>query len=144
MQTNNMEELYQQIGNTLNNMIPEEWDKLYAYAEISEFYTSVYFYYYPINKKNPVYSLDIEKKFIVDRKIYRDNEDELDEYFEELWAEFKNQNQEQWTNLTFILESIGKMKIEYGYEDLSEASPVETKNKWMKKYLGTDNSMYNK
>lgn len=139
MQTSKMEKLYQEIGSTLNNMIPEGWDRLYAYAEISEFYTSVYFYYYPFNKKNPVYSLDIEKQFYIDKKIFRYNEDELDEYFEELWCEFKKQNQEQWTNLTFILESTGKMKIDYGYEDLSEANPVETKNKWMKKYLEFDN-----
>lgn len=43
--------------------------------------------------------------------------------FAELWNEFKNNGQEQWTNLTFILENNGKFKIDYDYTDLSDASP---------------------
>ncbi|MDG4850796.1 immunity protein YezG family protein [Peribacillus frigoritolerans] len=49
--------------------------------------------------------------------------------------EFKEQEQELWTNLTFILDNTGKMKINYGYEDISELSPVEKQDKWEAEYL---------
>ena len=59
----------------------------------------------------------------------------LYKYFRELWNEFKNQEQEQWTYLTFILNSKGKMNIDYNYDNVSEISQVDKQNKWMKKNL---------
>jgi len=47
-----------------------------------------------------------------------------------------NNEQEPWTNITFILESNGKFKIDYDYTDLSEASPREQHIIWKYKYLG--------
>ena len=32
--------------------------------------------------------------------------------------------------LTFMLDGTGKMEINYGYEDISELSPVEKQEKW--------------
>ena len=50
-----------------------------------------------------------------------------------LWVEFREQ--EQWTNLTFTLGSTGRVKMNYGYEDISELSPVEKQEKWEAEYL---------
>ncbi|MGZ0086031.1 immunity protein YezG family protein [Caldibacillus thermoamylovorans] len=50
-----------------------------------------------------------------------------------LREEFKEQ--EPWTNLTYILDNTGRMKIHYGYDDLSEMSPVEKQEKWENEYL---------
>lgn len=130
-----MEILYQQIGETVNDMIPEDWKKVYIYAEVSEFDETVYFYYYPEEGEEPIYSLDIEDIFDIDEEELSDNEDHLDQLFDDLWNEFKNQHQKQWTSLTFVLESSGEMKIDYNYENLENADPVELKDKWMKKYL---------
>ena len=55
--------IYQQIGETIVEMIPEEWEKVYLYAEVSEGFSYVYFYYYPVNHSSPVYFLDIPEKF---------------------------------------------------------------------------------
>lgn len=35
----------------------------------------------------------------------------------------------------FILNSKGKMNMDYNYDNVSEISPVDKQNEWMKKYL---------
>lgn len=135
METKRMEELYQSIANVIIETIPDEWNKIYAYSEVREGYSQVYFYYYSTNKSQLIYSLDIVDIFKVDKKIFKTLKHEMYSYFESLWREFKNQEHEQWTYLTFILDSNGKMKIDYGYDDVSEINPVEKKGNWEKKYL---------
>lgn len=136
METTSMEVIYQEVGNILVEMIPEEWEKIFLYAEIREGDSQVYFYYYPVNHKQPVYSLDIMDIFNLDKSFYKKLKKELYACFEELWNEFKVQNQEQWTHLTYILNSTGKMKLNYGYEDISELSAIEKQEKWEAEYLG--------
>lgn len=130
-----MEQLYQEIANILVNIVPEEWKKILLYAEYREGYKKVYFYYFPETGDKPIYSLDIVDLFTIDEDELEELEDELYKCFSRLWEEFKEQEQEQWTNLTFILENTGKMKINYGYENLSEISPVEKQDKWEAEYL---------
>lgn len=135
METKKMEQTYQQIANTMVNIVPEEWQELYLYAEFREGYRKVFFYYYPKSEIKPIYSLDIVDLFNIDEDEYDELEDNLYNCFSTLWEEFKEQGQEQWTNLTFILDHTGKMKINYGYEDISEISPIEKQDKWEAKYL---------
>jgi len=135
METNKMEQLYQEIANILVNIVPEEWKKILLYAEYREGYKKVYFYYFPETGDKPIYSLDIVDLFTIDEDELEELEDELYKCFSRLWEEFKEQEQERWTNLTFILENTGKMKINYGYENLSEISPVEKQDKWEAEYL---------
>ncbi|WP_010531720.1 immunity protein YezG family protein [Lentibacillus jeotgali] len=135
METKKMEQIYQQVANTLVNIIPEQWKKLYLYAEIREGYKKVYFYYYPENGNNPVYSLDIIDLFNMDEDMFDELENELYSCFSNLREEFKTQEQEPWTYLTFILENSGQMKINYSYEDVSQLDPVEKQEKWEAEYL---------
>jgi uncharacterized protein (TIGR01741 family) len=135
METKVMDQLYQQIANTLVNMVPEEWERIYLYAEFREGYKKVFFYYYTQLSVKPVYSLDIPDQFNISEDDYDDMENELYNYFTKLWEEFKIQEQEQWTNLTYFLDSTGKMDINYGYEDISEVSSIEKQKKWEAEYL---------
>lgn len=136
MKTKKMEEFYPQIADLLNQMIPEEWSRILLYSEIREGFSQVYFYYYPKLEDKPIYSLDIVDIYDIDKRNYKNLKQRLYDYFERLWEEFETQGQEPWTHLTFILDSTGKMKIEYGYEDISQISPVEKQEKWESKYLG--------
>lgn len=84
----------------------------------------------------PIYSHDIPE-------IYSFNEEEYDKLWYQLLDElkllsdeFKNNNQEQWTNLTFTLESTGKFKVDYDYEDLSDADDHERRVIWEYTRLG--------
>nr|WP_318539756.1 immunity protein YezG family protein [Terribacillus saccharophilus] len=135
METKNMELMYQQIANTLVDMISEEWDKIYLYAEYREGYKKVFFYYYPENKSKPIYSLDIIDIFNIDEDDFDRLENELYTCFTNLWLEFSQQELDSWSHLTYILDSNGKMKINYGYDDLSEISPVEKQEKWESEYI---------
>lgn len=135
METRIMEQTYQQIGNILVNIIPEEWKEIFLYAEFREGYKKVFFYYYPETGGEPVYSLDITDIFNVNDAEFDGLENELYNCFSRLREEFKEQNQEIWTSLTFILDNTGKMKINYGYENISDLSPVEKQDKWEAEYL---------
>ena len=135
METKKIEAIYQKVANILVEMVPEEWEKILLYAEVREGFSQVYFYYYPVNQEQPVYSLDIIDVFDVDQSLHRKLKRELSVYFKELWYEFKIQDQEQWTSLTYILDKTGRMKLNYGYDDISEISPDEKQDKWEAEYL---------
>ena len=128
--------IYQKIANTLNEAIPEEWDKVIMYAELAEDASEVFFSYYPAGSNESVYSLDIPDLFDISEDECDKLSDRLTNELYELWYEFKNNEKELWTNLTFILESTGEFKIDYDYTDLSEASPRKQHIIWDYKYLG--------
>ncbi|MBM7664506.1 uncharacterized protein (TIGR01741 family) [Solibacillus kalamii] len=135
METKQMEVIYQKVANILVEMIPEEWEKILLYAEVREGFSQVFFYYYPVNQEQPVYSLDIVDVFNIDKPLHRKLKQELYDCFEELWNEFMVQDQELWTSLTYILDNMGRMKLNYGYDDISEISPDEKQDKWEAEYL---------
>lgn len=130
-----MEVIYQKVANILVEMIPEEWEEILLYAEVREGFSQVFFYYYPVNQEQPVYSLDIVDVFNIDKSLHKKLKQELYDCFEELWNEFKVQDQELWTSLTYILDNMGRMKLNYGYDDISEISPDEKQDKWEAEYL---------
>ncbi|MBM7839115.1 uncharacterized protein (TIGR01741 family) [Alkalihalobacillus xiaoxiensis] len=136
MDTKVMETIYQKIANTLTTIIPEEWERVYVYAEMREGYKRVFFYYFPKGRKEPIYSLDISDRFLLDEDEYESKEYELYKIFFELRKEFQDQGQEPWNALTFILDDTGKMKIDLVYEDVSQTSPVDKRSFWESKYLG--------
>ncbi|MBH0156672.1 DUF600 family protein [Fictibacillus sp. 5RED26] len=138
MESKIMEQTYQQIANTLLNIIQEDWKQVLLYAEIREGYKKVYFYYYPEYGGSPIYSLDIVEIYNMVESEYDRLENELYQNISRLHEEFLEQGQEKWTNLTYILENTGKMNINYGYDDLSQLSPVEKQEKWESEYLTYD------
>ncbi len=98
----------------------------------------MYFYYYPESGGSPIYSLDIVEIYNMVESEYDRLENELYQNISRLHEEFLEQGQEKWTNLTYILENTGKLKINYGYDDLSQLSPVEKQEKWEAEYLTYD------
>ncbi|GMA98772.1 immunity protein YezG family protein [Pelosinus sp. IPA-1] len=130
METSVMEDIYGKIANIVSEMIPEEWDKVYLYAQVSEGVQSFYFHYYPQGQKNTVYSPDIVDIFDVDEDSMDMLTLDLCNCCKELWEEFKNSKQDLWTNLTFILESTGEFKIDYDYTELSEIDDYERQIIW--------------
>lgn len=116
-------EIYQQIAKTIVDMIPEIWEKVYLYGEVTEGVSQLYFFYYPTNNSSPVYFLNIPELFGISESVFDELKDQLFDYLEKLWNEFNKNDQEPWTNLTFILDSSGKFKIDFDYEDLSDKNP---------------------
>ncbi|MED0757039.1 antitoxin YezG family protein [Aneurinibacillus thermoaerophilus] len=128
--------IYQKIAQTVIETIPEEWLKVFVYGEITEDVRTSFFYYYPDNNSIPTYSHDIPNLFGIDKEEYKKLWRQLLDGLEELWYEFKNNGQEPWTSITFIFDNKGDFKIDYDYEDLSDADDNERSIIWEHKYLG--------
>lgn len=135
MDTGEKENLYTDITNTVLEMIPEKWDWVKLYAEYWDGYYKCYFYYSPSGGDDLVYSLDIPDEFEVSQDVFDQLDEQLYDHIKALWNEFKNQNEEPWTNLTLSLQRNGKMNIDYDYSDLSDLNPVEKRKRWESKYL---------
>lgn len=135
MDENKLEDIYQRIAQTVVDTIPEEWIKVYIYAEVSEDVINVFFYYYPDSGSSPIHSHNIPMIFDIAEEDYETLWEQILENFEEMWSEFKNQDQESWTNLTMIFNSEGDFKVDYDYEDLSDADDYERRIIWKYKYL---------
>ncbi len=131
-----LNQIYNKIANTLNETIPEQWYKVFLYGEINEDMQTAFFNYYPKGSNEAIYGRDITELFEITEEEFNNQWDKLVANLEELWNEFENNGQEVWTNLTFVLESSGKFKIDYDYTDLSDASPYEGHLIWDYKYLG--------
>ncbi|AGF28724.1 MULTISPECIES: antitoxin YezG family protein [Bacillus] len=138
MDTPKMGELYQRIANQINEMIPSEWEKVYLYAEILEDSSEVYFYFNIPGESEFLYSHNIPDHFNVSEDIYDDLLIELQESFEELREEYKENNPQIWTNLTLNLDRTGQFSIDYNYEDViaSELNGSQRKAIWVYKNLG--------
>lgn len=124
------------ICNKINDMIPEEWNKVYIYGEVTEGAGVAAFYYYPQDKDRYVFSADIIDLFDIDENEFSNDEYELLKLFEQLQQEFKNSDQEVWTSVTIYLESTGKFKVDYDYTDLSDADDYNRQIIWEYKHLG--------
>lgn len=136
MDSNNTNNLYQDIAENVISTIPEEWSKVYVYGEVVEGSQTAYFYYYPQGSDHPVYSHDIPEHFEVSEIVYTEQWHQLLDSIQDLWRAFKDNEQEPWTNLTFKFDRTGEFNIEFNYEDLSEADPHERKIIWKYKYFG--------
>ncbi|ARC67341.1 putative antitoxin YezG (plasmid) [Bacillus licheniformis] len=136
MDENRLNPIYQKIAETVVETIPESWSKVFIYGEILEDVQKGFFYYYPEGQDEPMYCHNIPDVFEVDEDEYDDLWDQLIENLKELWYEFKNSDQEPWTSVTMMIQSDGEFKIDYDYEDLSEANDHIRKIIWKYKNLG--------
>ncbi len=117
MQTSGMKHLYQQIADTIVEMIPEEWSRVLLYAQVNEESAIVYFYYFPKGKDAPEYSLDIARKWDVPAAEYNALEKKLYDLFIVHWREASKQGLPAWTNLTLRLDRSGSIEMDYDASD---------------------------
>lgn len=136
MNNEKMEQLYQKIGQQLNLIIPEAWNKVLLYSEVTEWSNRTYFYYYPYEQEIPVYSLDIEDMENVNEDEINSALHRLYKLLRELWDEFKKQKQDQWTNLTFELMASGKFNIDYSYREIENEDSYEQQVIWEYEKVG--------
>ncbi|MCI6693247.1 MAG: antitoxin YezG family protein [Clostridium sp.] len=140
METKKMGELYVDIANKVNEIIPDKWEKIWLYAEVLDDSSEVYFYFYSKISKKIIYSHDIPNKYKVNNGIYEDLLFELLDIIQELNSEYKQNNESVWTNLTFLLDNTGKFKIKYNYDDVlkSEFTSGERQIIWEYEVLGVE------
>ncbi|MEH7271866.1 immunity protein YezG family protein, partial [Bacillus toyonensis] len=108
--------LYREIAETVHAMIPEEWEKFYFYAQISEAGGGTYFVYNNFrNKENYKYSVEIPFKYEVNEEEFERKEDSLYKVCKELRNVFKDNQQELWYSFTMSLEHSGEFNMHFDY-----------------------------
>jgi len=128
--------LYQEIVGIIIDTIPEQWLKVYLYGEVSDGSQTANFYYYPKDNDNPICSHDITELFTVSEEEYSLQWNRLLDSIKELWTEFIDNDQVPWTSFTLIFDNTGKFKINYSYDDLSNADPHEIATIWKFENMG--------
>ncbi|USD84441.1 antitoxin YezG family protein [Bacillus safensis] len=133
-----MEHLYKSICESINEMIPSDWDRVVLYAEILEDSREVYFFFNTKQNQDYIYSHDIPRAYGISKQEYITNLNNLQELFKELRNQFKKNEQDLWTNLTLHLDCLGNLKIEYDYMNIlnSVFSDDERQLFWEYEHLG--------
>ena len=134
-----MQDIYQEIADTINQMIPEEWMEFYFYAQISDTGGRTYFYYNtPESPSKYQYSLEIPFNFSINEDTFEQMEDDLFELCEKMRKIFKKHDQELWYSFTMSVERNGKFKIHYDYTDWFKTDYLFDAQEiiWEYKYLG--------
>ncbi|AIQ53419.1 immunity protein YezG family protein [Paenibacillus sp. FSL R7-0331] len=136
MPTNNIEQLYQFIATKLVEIIPDDWSKIYLYAESLSDSRTIYFYYQSESLDKLIYSHNIPSTYGVDWDIYTELLDELGKYFVTLQEEYKKISSEVWHSVTMHLESTGKFGIDFDYEGKYLLGPDFQQVVWKYENLG--------
>lgn len=135
--------LYKEIAETVNEMIPEQWEKFWFYAQVSETGGGTYFYYNtPDEPKNYKYSLEVPFIFTIDEDDFTEKKRKLFDLSEKLRDVYKENDQELWYSFTLSLEKTGKLNISFDYTDWfsTDYSFSDQQIIWKHKYLGEEPS----
>ncbi|MGL4383363.1 MAG: immunity protein YezG family protein [Bacilli bacterium] len=119
---NKLKELYQELAEKLDSMIPVEWDQLYYLGEVSKGYNkriSSVFYYTEADNKNYIRSHSIPEEYNVSRDLYLEFLRELNEILSRINAFFVENDMDEWVQLLLNLKSSGKSKFEFIYETIA-------------------------
>ncbi len=109
---NEMNQIYRNIAETVNEMIPEEWNILYFYAQISETGGGTYFFYNtPEEVQDFKYSLEIPFNYSIDKEQYTTKDRTLFELSDKLRRIVINHEQEPWYSFILALDNNGKFKV---------------------------------
>jgi len=96
MEIEKIEELYKEIAEHFNVMIPIKWSKLYLYFRIEPGVSEMFYYFYPKNEKEPVFSSDIPKLYNLDDDEFTYLDSDLDDLCTELHDEFDESDQKKF------------------------------------------------
>lgn len=113
-----MGQLYENIGEKLAEIIPDTWNTIYLYGEVLEDSREVYFYYESTSLNKLIYGYDIPEVLHIDRKEYCKLLRELTRLIVELHNEYEINNENVWSNLTFIVNEYGEFSIKFDYDDI--------------------------
>ena len=133
-----LNEMYQEIANKINEMIPAEWEQVYTKAYIDDEGGEVLFYYTKPGDNDLHYYTNIPRDYNVSEKIFSDLWDDLFGLFDKLRESFKGDNQEPWTSCEFDFTNKGKLNVAFAYIDWknSEFGPLARERYYEYKKFG--------
>jgi len=126
-----MEEIFSELANILQTVVPKKWYKVILYAEISENGYDISFYCFISGKKEALQCYNLERYGITERAV--------DGAFEKIYTVLKpfwqeSEKTNKWTNCTFSLTHDGKFDLDLDYTDLMDNS-YEYREQWKAKYI---------
>lgn len=128
-----IDELYQEIADVLVEIVPEKWSKILVNAQVQGMDSSVFLYYYPAKAEEAINGTDIPTKFKAYKALYPQLIEELEVTFSQLWYAVKEQEEDTFTNVTYIIQADGEIDVKYDEQPISDAQVFE--DAWKKKYL---------
>ena len=133
-----LNEMYQEIANKINEMIPVEWERVYTMAYIDDQGGEVFFNFIQPDSNDIHYYTSIPDDYNVSERIFDELSDELYENFDRLRELFIENNQEPWTSCEFDFTNEGKLNVAFAYIDWknSEFGPMARKNYYKYKKFG--------
>ena len=138
---NELNKLYREIAEKINDMIPVEWEEFYFNGEVKGGEGGVYFFYTTLDeKKEYKYSHYIPRMYNVDRKAYNQFLHELFDLTVQLQQVFIDNQQEAWFSVTMIVSGEGKLTVRFSYVNWndSEFGPSDRIEYFEYKYLNRE------
>ncbi|MDT2046705.1 immunity protein YezG family protein [Priestia flexa] len=134
---NELNELYKQIAQQVNDLIPIEWSDFYFNGEVKDKEGGVFFFFTPIDSNEPVYSHDIPDIYPIDESVHGEEMHKLFELTVKLQQVFIDNDQEPWFSVTLLLNSLGKLNVHFDYSNWhdSEFGPAARIEYFEYKYI---------
>lgn len=128
-----IDELYQEIADVLVEIVPERWSKILVNARVEQMDSKVFLYYYPTKKDEAICGDEIPVKFKAYKSLYPQLLEELEVTFSQLWYAVKEQENETFTNVTYIIKGDGEIDVKYSEQDDVEDDVFISQ--WKEKFL---------
>ncbi|CDR66612.1 TIGR01741 family protein [Staphylococcus schweitzeri] len=133
-----LSEIYNEIANEIDGMIPVEWEKVYTIAYVNDRGGEVVFNYTEPGSDELNYYTNISRDYNVSEEIFDDLWTNLYYLFKNLRDLFKTEGHEPWTSCEFDFTSDGKLNVSFEYIDWmnSEFGPMGREDYYMYKKFG--------
>lgn len=113
--------LYKEIAQQVNDMIPTEWDNFWFNGEVKDEEGGVFFFFKPKGEEQHIYSHYIPKLYSVDKRAYNNELHRLFKLTVELQKVLIDNDQEPWFSVTLILDHTGKLNVHFDYTNWHES-----------------------
>ena len=124
---------YEIIANKLQTILPQGWNKVVFYAEVTDDSYEMFYYIFTSESDEPIQCYDLPD-------LYEINEDQIDEVFDELYAPLLDEKSElikdgnqPWTTITLVFSEDGSFNVDYDYAYIDDG--FDHLKSWKNKYL---------
>nr|WEA36422.1 TIGR01741 family protein [Staphylococcus aureus]WFO01438.1 TIGR01741 family protein [Staphylococcus aureus]WFO05646.1 TIGR01741 family protein [Staphylococcus aureus]WFO07753.1 TIGR01741 family protein [Staphylococcus aureus] len=133
-----LSQMYNKIANEISDMIPVEWEKVYAIAYVDDGGGQVIFYYTKPGNDELYFYSSIVEDYNVSSEVFDDLWMELYRSFKKLRNIFKEEGHEPWTSCEFDFTRDGNLNVSFDYIDWIKLGfgPSGKENYYMYKKFG--------
>ncbi|MBC2366981.1 immunity protein YezG family protein [Listeria booriae] len=117
-----LNEIYVEIAQQANDMMPNNWNSFYLNGEVKDGEGGVFFFFNTNDNLDEfIYSHYIPEIYKMDKKMYNQENHRLFKLINKLQQKFIENGQEAWGSLVMIVNEDRKLKIHFDYTKWSES-----------------------